>query len=66
MGVTLAVTHSTGDMKPEKAIFSCQAGTTEDRQGHQPTHKPFNPEFILSERNVGTGDGAETERMANQ
>jgi hypothetical protein len=34
--------------------------------GQQPTHKTFNPEFILSTRNAGTGDGAENERRANE
>ena len=66
MGVTLAVTHSIGDMEHEEAISCCQAGTPVERQRHQLTHKTFDPKFIPSTRNAGTGDGAETEGIANQ
>ena len=63
--VTLAVTHYIGDVEPEETT-SCQAGAPVEQWRHQPTHKTFNPKFILSTRNAGMGDGAETEGMANQ
>ena len=66
MGVTLAVTHSIGDMEPEEATSFSQAATPVERQRHQPTHKTFNPKFILSTRNADTGEGTETGGMANQ
>jgi hypothetical protein len=33
---------------------------------YQPTHKAFNPKFILSTKNADTGDRTETKGMANQ
>ena len=66
MEVTLAVTHSIRDMESEEATSCSQTETPVDRQTHQPPHKTFNPKFILATGNVGTGDGAETEGMANQ
>ena len=60
------MTHSIEDMEPEEATSCRQAGTSVDQQGHQPTHKPFDPKFMLSARNAGTEYGAETEGMANQ
>ena len=48
MGVTLAVTHYIGDIKLEDATSCSQSGYR-----HQPTHKTFNPECILSTRNSG-------------
>ena len=64
-GVTLAVTHI-WDMEPEEVTSSSQAGTPVEQWRHQPTHKTFNPKFILSTRNAGMGDGAEIEGKANQ
>jgi len=61
-----AVTHHTGDMKPEEATSYRQAGISVPQQRHQPTHTTFNPKFILSTRNAGREDGAETGGMANQ
>jgi hypothetical protein len=55
--VTLAVAHSTGDIEPEEATSSSQAGTLMEQQEYKPTHKFFNPEFILSTRNAGTRNG---------
>jgi hypothetical protein len=66
MGVTLAVTHSIGDIKPKEAISCGEAGTSVELQRYQHTHKTFNPKCILSTRNAGIGDGAETEGIVNQ
>jgi hypothetical protein len=55
--VTLAVTHSIENIEPEEATSCRQAGTSVDQQGHQPTHKPFDPKFIPSTRNAGWGEG---------
>jgi hypothetical protein len=63
MGVTLSVTHSTGDMEPEEGTSCRQVGTP--MEWYQPTHKTFNSKFILSTRNKVTGDGAEFEEIAN-
>jgi hypothetical protein len=65
IGVALAVTHSIGDMEPEVATSYIQAETTVEQKGHHPTHRTFNLKFMLSTRNTGMGDRAETERMAN-
>lgn len=43
MGVSLAVTHSFGDMDPEEAISYSQIGTPMEQKRHQPTQKTFNP-----------------------
>jgi hypothetical protein len=59
------MTHSIEDMEPEEATSCIQAGTLVEPQRHQPTHKTFNPKFILSTRNLGIGEGAETEGTAN-
>ena len=45
-GVTLAVTHSIGDMEPGEAASCGQAGTPVEGQGHQPIHKTFDPKLI--------------------
>jgi len=66
MGVTLAVTHSFGDMEYGGDIFCCQVGTAVEPQGHQLTLKTLNPKFILSTRNAGKENGAETVRTANK
>jgi len=65
MEVTLAVTHNIGNVELEEATSYSQAGT-QWRDRHQPTHKTFNPIFILSTSNKGAGDEAETEGVANQ
>jgi hypothetical protein len=54
MRVSLAVTHYTGDMEPEEVTSYIQAGTPVEPLRYQPTHKTFNPKFILSTRNAGT------------
>jgi hypothetical protein len=64
--MTLAVTNYIEDIKPKEATSCSQAGTSMEQKRHQLTHKTFNPKFILSIRNAGSGDGAETEKMANQ
>ena len=46
MGVTLAVTHSIGDMEPEEASSCNHAGTPVEQKGHQPTQKTFDPKFL--------------------
>ena len=66
MRLILAMTHNVGDMEPKAATSCSQAGTPMEQGRHQPTHKTFNPKFILSTRSTGTEDGAETKRMANQ
>jgi hypothetical protein len=66
MGVTLAVTHYIEDVEPEEATSCSQAGTPGEQWRHKPTYKTFNPKCILSTSNAGTGEGAETEGMANQ
>lgn len=66
MGVTLTVTHYTGDMEPKEATSCNQAGTPVERQRHPPMQKTFNPNFILSTRNAATRDRTETEGLANQ
>jgi len=66
MGVTLAVTHSIANLEPEEIIFCSQVGTPMEQQEHQATYRTFDPKFILSTRNPGTGNRAETEGMANQ
>ena len=66
MVVTLFVTHGIGDMDPREAATCDQAGTVVEMQGHQPTYKIFNPKLILSTRNGGIWDEAETEGIANQ
>ena len=43
--VTLAVTHSTGDMEPEEATSYSQAGTPVEQYGHQPIHKTQIPKM---------------------
>jgi len=63
MGVTLAMTHSIGDMEPEEATSCRQAGTL---YGNKDTHKTFNLKCILSTRNAGMRDVADMEGMANQ
>ena len=65
-GVTLAVTYIFEDVESEKATSCYQAGTPVEESKHQPTHITFNPKFILSSSNAGTGDKAETEGMTNQ
>ena len=64
--VFLAVTHYSMDIEPEETSSCSQAGTPMEPYGYQSTHKTINPKLILSTRNAGTGDGAETEGMANQ
>lgn len=66
MRVSLAVTHSIGDMEPGGAISCSQTGTPVKQWEHQPTHKNIDPKFILTKRNEGMGDGTETEEMPNQ
>jgi hypothetical protein len=45
-----------GAMEPEEVTSCSLAGTPVEQYRHQPTHKNFNPKFILSTRNIGTGD----------
>ena len=48
MGVILAVTHYTGDMEPEYRPPPIPTQEPQWSKRHQPTHKTFNPKFILS------------------
>jgi hypothetical protein len=49
MRVTLAVTHSIGDMEPEEATSCSQEGKVE-QQGNQHTHKTFDPKTTFGDR----------------
>jgi hypothetical protein len=40
--------------------YCSQAGTPVEQYRHRSNHKTFNSKFILSTRNVGMEDGAET------
>jgi hypothetical protein len=60
--VTLTVTHYVGDMEPEEARQEPQWNNGD----RNPPPNLFNHKSILFIRNVGPGDGAETEGMANQ
>ena len=66
MMVSLAETSSSEDMDTEMVIFCSQGGLKVDGYWPQPTHKTFNPKFILSARNTSTGYKAEIEEIANQ
>ena len=58
MGMILAVTYYNGDMEPEEA---------RNPSGEIETITyPQNQTFILSPRNAGTDDRAESEGMTNQ
>lgn len=60
MGVTLVVTPSIGDMKPEDLIY-LQPGRNSSRAREIPIHpKDFCPKIYPSTRNAGTRDGVET------
>jgi hypothetical protein len=47
MGVTLTEIPTRGEVKTEVATSGSQEGLPEEGRGHQSTHKPFNPKFIL-------------------
>jgi hypothetical protein len=66
MGLFLAVIHSIGDTEPGNAASCSQAGTPVEQQGHQCIHKTFDPKLILSTRNAGIGDEAETKGTTNR
>jgi hypothetical protein len=65
MEMTLAMTHSIGDMEHEQATSCGQGITLVVSQGYHLTHKTINSKFIMSARNVGSGDGTDTEGLAN-
>jgi hypothetical protein len=52
-------------MEPEVATFCSQNEFPVERVGHQPTHKTFDPKFVLPIR-CKDKDGEENEGMANQ
>ena len=54
MGETLAVTQYFGDMQSEE-VTPVSRNTPSGAIGFQPTYKTFNPKFILSASNAGTG-----------
>jgi hypothetical protein len=58
------MTYYNGSIESEEATSYSQIGIPVEQWRHQPTHKTFNPNFILSTRNAGTGDGAETGGLA--
>lgn len=39
---------------PRRGTSCSQAGTPMERYGHPPTHRTFNPKFVLSTENAGT------------
>ena len=53
MLVSLAVTHSIGDMECEEATSCSQAGLPEEGGGHQSTHKVVNTKSVLLTRRAG-------------
>jgi hypothetical protein len=53
-------------METEVATCCSQAGLLEERGWHQPTHKNFDPEFVLPTRCVGIKMEVEIEGMDNQ
>jgi hypothetical protein len=66
MGMILSMSQSIRKIEPEKVAPFSQAVTQVERYRHQPTHKTFNPKFILSTRNASSWDGAETEGIVSQ
>ena len=44
---------ASGDMETEMVISYSQARLPGERGGHQPTHKTFNPKFVLPTRYTG-------------
>lgn len=64
MGMTLAEVPNRGDMEPEVITSCSQVGLLVERGGHQPTHKTFDPKFVLPTRSRDR-DRAETKEMAN-
>jgi hypothetical protein len=69
MGVTLAETQAVGiqNLKRPPSVAR-QDPQWSDRVTNPPTHpkKPFGSKLILSTRNAGTRDGAETEEIAKE
>ena len=62
MGMSLAMTHSIGDMEPGEAASCGWEGTLV--KNYRDTNPPT--KLILSTRKAGIEDGTETEGMANQ
>ena len=67
-GVIFVVSCYIGDVEPEEATSYNQTGNHSGTIDTpiQTKKKMFNPKFILSTSNTGTGEGAETEGMDNQ
>lgn len=64
MVVTVAETHSSVDMEPEKSHILYQEVTPVERC--QCTHKTLDPKFILPTSNAGMGNRAKAGEMAKQ
>lgn len=54
MWVTLAETHSCGDMEREQTTPYSQTAFPVKGEEHQPICKTFDPKFVLSTTNTGT------------
>jgi hypothetical protein len=48
IGVALAVINNIEDLEPEEATSCSWVVSPTQQQGHKPTHKTFNPKFVLS------------------
>lgn len=65
MGMTLEVTHYTGDTEPEMATCCSQAGTLVEWQTQ--THpKHIQPQIYLVQRECRAGHGGQTEGMTDR
>jgi hypothetical protein len=59
--VTLAkMPNSHRDMEPEESTSSSRTGPPVEKCGYQPTYKTFNPNLLLSKRNTGIKNGADS------
>jgi hypothetical protein len=54
MLMTLVKLFNSGGMEHEKVTSYSQTGSRVEGQRHHPTHKTFDPNFVLSKRNAGT------------
>lgn len=68
MHVTLAEMPNIWAMEPEETTFRSQTGPPPSVEGwiYQPTYKTFDQNLVLSKRNAGEKDRAETEGVADR
>jgi hypothetical protein len=50
MLVTLSEMYNSGDMELEEATSYSQPESPMEKHGYQPTHKTFDPKFVLSKK----------------